>query len=277
MKFVSKIMKSKYFGPVVSTILVILAMYVLYRLFNNATEGLDGFDESIMKSNEKLKKVVQKILQLGPQKLKELVTSIPQDIQNIMKEEDITFQELAKTLQADMLLLHMNHHRSIKDLSMRVESEKIAKQYLINDIKQYGSQQYYDSGELIFYDKGRNTVIPNYDNTNWKTRFNSVYNNKKSKFNNSKRSNKYNDIVDSYVKDKSLEMESGKREREREMAAQSASITPPTTVPTTIPTMRPPTTVPTTVPTMRPSPMRQTTVQTITPTMKPTTQSFMIR
>ena len=113
MKFVSKIMKSKYFGPVVSTILVILAMYVLYRLFNNATEGLDGLDESMKESNKKLGRVVQKILQLGPQKLRELVTSIPQDIQNIMKEEDVTFQELAKTLQHDMLFYHMNHHKEV--------------------------------------------------------------------------------------------------------------------------------------------------------------------
>lgn len=37
MKFVNKIIKSKYSGPIVSVILVLLAMYVSYRLFNNAT------------------------------------------------------------------------------------------------------------------------------------------------------------------------------------------------------------------------------------------------
>jgi fructose-specific phosphotransferase system IIC component len=82
MKFVNKVMKSKYFGPVVSTILVILAIYVLYRLVNNATEGMDQF---LMKSDDKFRRVVGKILLLGPQKLGQFATSIPQDIQNIMK------------------------------------------------------------------------------------------------------------------------------------------------------------------------------------------------
>jgi hypothetical protein len=260
MKFVNKIIKSKYFGPIVSVILVLLAMYVLYRLFNNATEGMD---QSLMKSDDKLRRVVGKILLLGPQKLGQFATSMPQEIQDIMKEEGTSFQELAETLQSDILLDHMNHHRSMKELSIRIESEKIAKENLINDIKQNGSKKYYDSGELIFYDKVNNSVVPNYDNTNWITRFNSVYDKKKSKFDNSKRTKKYNDIVDSYVNDKSIEMERGRDSRTMEIqkeaaaAATAAAAQLATTRPVLRPSTRPPMRPPTTVPTIQPSFMRR--------------------
>ena len=219
-------------------------------------------DQSLMKSDDKLRRVVGKILLLGPQKLGQFATSIPQDIQNIMKEENVTFQELVETLQSDILLDHMNYHRSIKELSMRVESEKTAKENLINDIKQNGSKKYYDSGELIFYDKVNNSVIPNYDNTNWITRFNSVYDKKKSKFDNSKKTKKYNDIVDSYVNDKSIEMERGRDSRTMEIqreaaAAAAAAAQLVTTKPVLTPSTRPPMNPPTTVQNVQPSFMRR--------------------
>tara|TARA_B110000483_G_scaffold10520_1_gene12278 strand:- start:1211 stop:1609 length:399 start_codon:yes stop_codon:yes gene_type:complete len=91
-----KIFKSKYFGYVISTLFVILTIYILFKLFISYKEGMETETKT---NSEKLQNVLTKIQELGMDKFKQLSQSMPSEIEEILKHEDITIQELAMTLK----------------------------------------------------------------------------------------------------------------------------------------------------------------------------------
>tara|TARA_B110000305_G_scaffold106669_3_gene119979 strand:- start:3207 stop:3902 length:696 start_codon:yes stop_codon:yes gene_type:complete len=174
MKFFDKIMKSKLFRPIVSVILVLLAMYVLYRLFSNPTEeGYDGGNK-MRNQEQKLVRVFEKIQQLGPEKLNELFKSIPIEISNIIKEEGMNPGTVLGAIIRRGMVGHAYAHAAQEHVIYRYNKEVAAHKDLANDIKQNGSQQYYDNGELLFYKEDPSPpkygVWPDYSNSNWNRR-----------------------------------------------------------------------------------------------------------
>ena len=176
MKFVNKIIKSKYFGPIVSVILVLLAMYVLYRLFNNATEGMYGQQEGTLKDRQaKVSRALAKIQQLGPQKIQEMLAAIPNEVSIILKEEGLDFRTLYAIAFENAGIAHNMMHNVDYYNKRQMIARKLAKKQLEKDIKQYGAQKYYDSGELIYYSgegvfySGEN-VFPDYKNRDFALR-----------------------------------------------------------------------------------------------------------
>ena len=127
-----------------------------------------GQQEGTIKTYAKVSRALAKIRQLGPQKIQEMLAAIPNEVSIILREEGLDFRKLyVLAFQTAGTAHNIMHNVDYNNKKMMI-ARKLAKKELEKDIKQYGAQKYYDSGELIYYSvnplfSGEN-VFPDYNN-----------------------------------------------------------------------------------------------------------------